>query len=570
MPETYELSKMLEDILEDEKVSSSRSKKVSQDEIKKLLLEKRKPVTEEAGTGSMRLGEALVKAGVITSEQLQAALKRQSQKGGRIGSILIELGYITDGVLLEHLNRQRGYKGISLGDIELTKDLLSLLPSTVITKHRVLPLKVEGRTLTLGMDDPNNAGALHEVEFLTGKRVNPIVIPSYQMDLAVMYIKERGASFFSGSEIKNLFKGPVNTQTLLKDLVDSNASDLFVTEGVPPSLKLQGGLRRYDLPALTSEQCVAYAKSLMTEIQWEDFLRHKELDFAVQYDGIGRFRVNVYRQQNTVSLTVRFIADKIHSFEKLGLPAWMEEQALKQQGLILVTAPSGQGKTTTVSALIDAINRKRPCNVITLEDPVEYVHKPIKSNVNQREVGRDTDSFQEGMRRIFRQVPDVLFISELQDAETFEMALRAASTGHLVMSTIHASSATATIEGIVDRFPQHAQGRVRHQLADALLLIFSQRLIPAADGKSVVLAYEKLINSDRVKNLIREGKVHQIRTQMQSESEDFASMDVCLFRLVREGKISAESALLYADNPDFLDKTAKPSFTGAGAAAALG
>jgi|GEM_PF-27600 len=566
MPETYELSRMLEDILEDEKVSSSKSKKVSQDEIKKLLLEKRKPVTEGSGKGSMRIGDALVNAGVITLEQLQIALKQQSQKGGRIGSILIELGYITDEVLLEQLNRQRGYKGISLVDTELSEDLLSLLPSTVIIKHRVLPLKVEGRTLTLGMDDPNNAAALHEVEFLTGKRVNPIVIPSYQLDMAVMYIEEKGASFFSGSEIKNLFKGPGTIQTLLEYLVDSSGSDLFVTEGVPPSVKLHGSLQRSNLPALTSDQCVAYGKSLMTEIQWEDFLRHKELDFAVQYDCIGRFRVNAYRQRNTVSLSVRRIADNIHSFEKLGLPAWMEEQILKPQGLILITAPTGHGKTTTITALLDAINRKQACNIITLEDPVEYVHKPVKSNINQREVGRDTNSFSEGMRRIFRQAPDVVFIGELRDAETFEIALRAASTGQLVMSTMHASSATSTIDSMVNRFPQHAQGRVRQQLADALLFIFSQRLIPAQGGKGRVLAYEKLINSYRVKNLIRENKVPQIRTQMQAEADDFASIDVCLLKLMREGKISAESALLYADNVDFLGNTAKPPMTGGGAA----
>ena len=566
MPETYELSRMLEDILEDEKVSSSKSKKVSQDEIRKLLQEKRRLVTEETGKCTMRMGETLVKAGIITLEQLQTALKRQSQAGGRIGSILIELGYITDEVLIEQLKRQKGYKGISLVDIDLSESLLSLLPSTVIIQQRVLPLKVEGRTLTLGMDDPNNAAAIHEVEFITGKRVNPIVIPSYQMDVAMMYIEEKGARFFSGSEIKNLFKGPGTIQTLLQYLMDSGASDLLVTEGVPPTIKLHGSLKRSGLPTLTSDQCVAYAKSLMTEIQWEDFLKHKELDFAVQYDGIGRFRVNTYRQRNTVSISVRSIADNICSFEKLGLPAWMEEQILKPQGLILITAPTGHGKTTTISALIDAINRKRACNIITLEDPVEYIHKPIKSNINQREVGRDTDSFLEGMRRVFRQAPDVIFIGELRDEETFETALRAASTGHLVMSTMHAGNATATIDGVIKRFPQHAQGQVRSQLADALLFIFSQRLIPALGGKGRVLAHEKLINSYRIRNFIREGKVHQIRTQMPVDSEDFTSIDVCLLKLVREGKINAENALLYADNPDFLGKTPKSGAGGAGTA----
>jgi twitching motility protein PilT len=225
---------------------------------------------------------------------------------------------------------------------------------------------------------------------------------------------------------------------------------------------------------------------------------------------------------------------------------------MKPQGLILVTAPAGHGKTTSVAAMVDLINRKRQANIISLEDPIEYLHKPLKCNVNQREIGTDTDSFSEGLRRIFRQAPDVIVVGEMRDHETFESALRAASTGHLVLSTMHAPSTTSAIDGMVNRFPSHLQMQVRHQLADALLILLSQRLIPRKDTDGMALAHEFLLNSYRMKNFIRENKVHQIRTQIQTESDDYSSIDMSLIRLVKEGKISMENALVYADTRDYV------------------
>ncbi len=223
----------------------------------------------------------------------------------------------------------------------------------------------------------------------------------------------------------------------------------------------------------------------------------------------------------------------------------------------MITAPTGHGKTTTVSALISRINEKRSCNIITLEDPIEYVYQPIKSNINQREIGADTKSFSEGLRRIFRQAPDVIFIGELRDNETFEIAVRAALTGHLVLSTMHASNATAAIDSMVNRFPPHLQGQVRQLLADALLLVFAQRLLPTKKGDAHILAYEKLISTHRIRNFIRENKVHQIRSQMQAESDDFASLDICLIKLLKEDKITMKSALVYAENADYVSRLGK-------------
>jgi len=304
----------------------------------------------------------------------------------------------------------------------------------------------------------------------------------------------------------------------------------------------------------TSSQCEACAKALMTKRQWEDFRIRKEIGFSIDYEGKERFRVNAYSQKYCVSLVIRRILDSVLSFQRLGLPEWLEGFLLKSQGLILVTAPAGHGKTTTLAAMVDLINRKRKCNVISLEDPIEYLHKPIECNINQREIGTDTESFSTGMRKLLRQAPDIVVISETRDQETLEGAISAASTGHLVLSTLLSSNATSAIENMLNFMPDSLQARARQQLAEVLLVVFSQKLVPGRDGDTLVLVYEKLLNSHRIRNYIRENKVHQIRSQIQGESDDFASIDACLGRYVYERKISMEDALLFADDPYVLLK----------------
>ncbi|MGA7878116.1 MAG: PilT/PilU family type 4a pilus ATPase [Desulfoferrobacter sp.] len=558
MSELYDMARMLGEIIEDEKVDSSTNRKVSQEEIKNILLKKKRLPTRSDDPAKIPLGESLVQEGLLTPEQLQHALKIQARRGQKLGSILVGLGYIGDDALLKFLGRQYGIETSSLVDVCINEDVMGVIPSSIVLKHRVLPMKVEARSINLAMESPNDFTAIREVEFFTGKRVNPVIVPSYHMDLAIQCLKERGMIAFSGIEIQQVTgAGPPVVANLLQYLVGSNGSDMLITADVPPSVKVSNSLKRVNMPPISADQCVAYAKALMNERQWEDFLKSKEIDFAIEFDNIGRFRINVYRQKDSVSLAIRRITNTILSFASLGLPDWLEEFVLKPQGLLLVTAPTGHGKTTTVAALIGVINKSRRCNIITLEDPIEYVHQPQKSNINQREVGSDTNSFSEGLRRIFRQAPDVIVIGELRDQETFEIALRAASTGHLVLSTMHSNNATSTIDSMVNRFPQHLQGQVRHQLAEALLLVFSQRLVVAKKGDTLLLAYEKLINSFRIRNFIRENKTHQIRSQIQTEADDFASLDVCLNRLLREGKISTKDALLFAENPDFVTKVAK-------------
>jgi twitching motility protein PilT len=554
MPESYELRKMLEEILDDEEIGASKHAKISQSEIRRMLLQRQQQAVTPASDSKYLLGEMLVEQGVITKTQLEEALEVQSQRGGKLGSIFVELGYLQPDKLLEVLAKKHGIEGADLFRMKNIDQTMSAIPSSVMIKHRVIPLRIEGRAVKLAMANPEDAAAVHEVEFMTGRRVEPVIVPSYQMDLAIKCIEENGGKLLLDRAREQTARSPLTIKNMLSHLIHSGASDLLITAGISPSVKMHHVLERMNMPSVTSEQCIAYAKALMTEKQWERFLQEKELDFAIGYEDLGRFRANAYQQKNTISLAIRRISNSIPSLTELGLPNWIEELTLRPSGLIIIAAPTGHGKTTSLNAMVDIINTKRKCNIISLEDPVEYIHKPKKSNINQREVGTDTDSFSEGLKRIFRQAPDVIVIGEMRDMVTFETAITAASSGHLVLSTMHAQNATAALEGLVGRFPREYQTHVQYQLAEALLLAFSQRLIPSQKTNSLVVAYEKLINSYRMKNAIRENKLYQIRAQIQQDSDDFSSMDISLVRLVKEEKISMDTALLFAENIDYVKR----------------
>ena len=503
-----------------------------------------------------RLGELLVEYGLINSNQLKEALRRQAQVGGQIGSILIEMGFITTDDLLNFLSKQLGVPSANLLKLDIDPEVLKLLPVDKIKTMKVLPIGIDESGVTLAMVNPNDMMTLNEVEFTLGRKVQPVVVPAAQMEAAIKSLSSGKVELLRAEDIekemkKDKKKKPPNIVTLLKYLANSEATDMLLTAGVPPSIKLHNEVIRASLESLTPADCERYARELMTEKGWSIFEKRGDYDFAVTYPDIGRFRVNVYRQRKSVSITIRHVVEIIPSLKELNLPEWLEEYALKQQGLILISGPTGHGKTTTLAALVDIINTKRRCNIVTLEDPIEYLHKHKNSNVNQREVGLDTESFAEGLKHVFRQDPDVIVIGELRDPESFEIALHAADTGHLVLSTVHASNTTSTIERIIDMFPTNKESLIRSKMADSLLLVFSQKLIPLKDGKGRIPAYEKLINSYRIKNLIREGKTHQIRSQMLSGTDDFSSIDTSIAELYKRGLIEYEQGLLFADNESY-------------------
>jgi twitching motility protein PilT len=333
----------------------------------------------------------------------------------------------------------------------------------------------------------------------------------------------------------------VHIQEILAEAVRKGASDVHLTVGLPPVFRRHGKL---EPQGQWSPLTAAVTEALVREIlgnRWEEFKERKELDLAYSVAGLGRFRVNVFYQRGSVGAAIRLVGEVIRSLDELGLPPVVGELADQPHGLVLVTGPTGSGKTTTLAAMIDRINEQRSCHIITLEDPIEYLHQHKKSVVNQREIGSDSLSFVSALRAALRQDPDVILVGEMRDLETVATAITAAETGHLVLATLHTGSAVQSIDRIIDVFPPHQQNQIRIQLADTLAGVITQQLLPRTDGKGRVVAAEILIATPAVRNLIREGKTHQIVSLMQTGSRfGMQTMEMSLRRLGETGIIDMD------------------------------
>ena len=335
----------------------------------------------------------------------------------------------------------------------------------------------------------------------------------------------------------------MNVLEMLKTTVDKKASDLHITVGIPPMLRINGELRPYGEVPLTPEDTMELTYQILNDTQKEELEKIGELDLSFYLPGVARFRVNAYKQRHSYTLAIRVVNIKIPSLDDLGFPNCMKELALKQRGLILVTGPTGSGKSTTLAAMIDYINKNRTCHVLTLEDPIEYLHRHQKSMINQREIGSDSISFANGLRAALREDPDVILVGEMRDMETIGIAITAAETGHLVMSTLHTVSADQTIDRIIDAFPSYQQPQIRTQLSAVLEGIIAQQLLPLIDNSGRTAALEILIANPAIRNLIREGRTHQIQTSIQTGIKSgMRSMDFSLADLVKKGQISKEIA----------------------------
>lgn len=334
---------------------------------------------------------------------------------------------------------------------------------------------------------------------------------------------------------------------LLAEALSREASDLHLTVGVPPFIRVHGELIRLDHEALEKESLENVLYAILTEHQREILNDAWELDFAYSLPGEGRFRVNYFFQRGSIAAAFRHIPIKIKTLEELGMPKSLEPLAYKARGLVIVTGPTGSGKSTTLAAMIDIINRNRKCHIVTVEDPIEYLHQHHMSVVNQREVDSDTKSFAEALKHVLRQDPDVILLGEMRDIDTIGAALTAAETGHLVFSTLHTQDAPQAIDRIIDVFPPYQQDQVRSQLAGALQGIISQQLLPTADNAGRVAAVEVMLLTPAIRNLVRERKTHQIYTAIETSQElGMQTMDQCLANLYRTKKISYDMALARA------------------------
>ena len=340
----------------------------------------------------------------------------------------------------------------------------------------------------------------------------------------------------------------------MRDAFDVNASDIHLTVGLPPMFRVNGVLRQAGEEPLRREDTYNMAMELMDDRRRTQFLDNGEADFSYEIENVCRFRVNVFKQSNCVAAALRLISNNIPSFEDLRLPDVISDLAMLPRGLVLVTGPTGSGKSTTLAAVINKINKHRKDHVITLEDPIEYKHNHINSIINQREVGSDTKSFANGLRAALREDPDVILVGEMRDTETIATAITAAETGHLIFSTLHTIGAANTIDRIIDAFPAAQQHQVAVQLSMVLHAVVSQRLLPTTDGK-MVPAFEIMVLTPAIRNIIREGKTHQIDGMIYtSTNENMLAMDTSIFRFYQKGIIDKKTALENASNPEMMSK----------------
>ncbi len=350
-------------------------------------------------------------------------------------------------------------------------------------------------------------------------------------------------------------QGQMTAASLLKRMVETNASDLHLKSGSPPVLRINGDLQPQDLPTLTPAAAESMLRQVTNDEQRERFKDEKEIDFSCTLEGVGRFRVNAALQRGTVTLAFRLVKERIPSLQEIGLPEICGHLALKPRGLVLVTGPTGCGKSTTLAAMIEYLNERERRHVICIEDPIEYIHSNNLCMISQRELGLDTLSFAGALSHALRQDPDVILVGEMRDLATISAALTAAETGHLVLTTLHTPSAPQTIDRIIDVFPPHQQQQVRVQLSLVLEAVLCQTLLPRADGTGRVAAAEIMVATSAIRNLIRESKTHQLANVIQTGAQfGMRTLDQDLAVLCQSGIVRTEDALSRCQNPEELKR----------------
>lgn len=340
-------------------------------------------------------------------------------------------------------------------------------------------------------------------------------------------------------------------EEIMRTAKEAGASDVHITVGIPPKMRVNGNLIAMNYSKMMPADTLEVLLEIMTATQRERFEERGEYDMSFSIPELGRYRVNAYKQRGSVALALRLVGTQVPSPEALGVPESVINLYERKRGLILVTGPTGSGKSTTLAAIIDKINNNRDAHVITLEDPIEYLHQHKVAMVNQREIGLDSQSYANALRAALREDPDVILVGEMRDFETISVAITAAETGHLVLSTLHTIGAASTVDRVIDVFPPHQQQQIRVQFANVLEAVISQQLIPTMDGRGRVAAFEVMHANHAVRNLIREGKSHQLVSVMQTNRKmGMITMDESITQLFYEGKIDREMAIQFAQDPD--------------------
>ena len=515
--------------------------------------------------GSRRLGELLIERKVLSRDVLEDLLERESSNGTPLAKLLLAESHVAEKDLVAALAHQAGFRFVDFQHTAVNPTLDKVLPPELAQAHLAVGVDFDGDLLIVAMADPSQKDAVAAMEAATGLRVAPAIAARKELQkiIAAMYglkpaetngsgavdgdltisLAEDGAQPIGGGFSPDEIDLHVND--LLQRVVDLGGSDLHLTVGIHPSVRVQGDIKPLtEFPIMNGSEIRRMIYAVLTQKQRERFENDLELDTSHSIPGIGRFRVNVFQQRDSVGAVMRIIPFEIVPLETLGLPGSAAQFAELPRGLVLVTGPTGSGKSTTLASMIDIINSKKHCHIMTVEDPIEFLHKHKEAVVNQREVGEDTHSFAQALKHVLRQDPDVILVGEMRDLETISTALTAAETGHLVFATLHTQDAPQAVDRVIDVFPAHQQQQVRVQLAASLQGIVTQQLVPMGKGKGRKVAAEVLVATPAVRNLIREGKTHQIYSALQAGSKHgMHTMDQHLSELVKSGRITYDTGL---------------------------
>ena len=515
---------------------------------------------------SHQVGRLLVEQDLLGPADCDRIAERASRSGENFLALVVSDGVVPRSEVLRVVAAKLGWEFLSPGGgFEPPQAALARLPREAAVANTALPVSVDGRgRLVVAVDDPFDDerlaavkdAASGEVTFVLSPRdeIAAAIPPAYAARTRVEAAPAAPRTAPSGDRRLGTDNPVIHIDELLAEMLDMGASDLHLTAGSPPQVRVDGSLRKLDgFGRLMPPELRTMVYSILTSQQREQLEERLELDCSHSLAGRARFRVNVYQQRGSVGAVLRAIPNSIKTLEELGMPPVVKELAMLSRGLVLVTGATGAGKTTTLAAMIDVINSTRQVHIMTIEDPIEFMHPHRKAIVNQREVGTDTRSFASALRHALRQDPDVILVGELRDLETIETAITAAETGHLVLGTLHTQDAPQTIERIIDVFPPNQQVQVRVQLSGSIQGVVSQVLIPAANSSGRVAGVEVMVATPAIRNLIREGKVHQIRSAMQAGARHgMQTMDQSLARLVRNGRITLAAATERASNTEDL------------------
>ena len=524
-------------------------------------------------SASRRLGEFLVDRKVLSRDTLEHLLDREAVESVPLSKLLLGEGLVGEKDLVAAVAAQVGLDFVDFESRAVNPTLDRLVPADLAHKYLAVAVDLDGSDLLVAMADPGNPDAKSEIEAATSWSIKPALasrpelrkvvnqmygpmeqsVASGDLEITVADQPTGGSHADGMSEVEGM-KQELHVNDLLERVVDLGGSDLHLTVGLHPSVRIHGEIKPLtEFPVMNGSEIRRMIYAILTQKQRERFENDLELDTSHSVPGVGRFRVNVFLQRDSVGSVMRVIPFDIVPFEKLGLPPAVVQFSELPRGLVLVTGPTGSGKSTTLASLIDIINSRKPHHIMTVEDPIEFLHHHKMAVINQREVGEDTYSFAAALKHVLRQDPDVILVGEMRDLETISTALTAAETGHLVFATLHTQDAPQSVDRVIDVFPSHQQQQVRVQLAASLQGIVTQQLVPVTSGRGRAVACEVLVATPAVRNLIREGKTHQIYSAMQAGGKfGMQTMDMSLASLVRQGAISMETAMQRCANEEDL------------------